>query len=69
MSTKPLIAVAGAAGKQGRSVAAALLRSGGGGGRVRALTRNPNASQARLLAQAGAEVVAAPLLWDRRRHG
>ena len=30
MSTKPLIAVAGAAGKQGRSVAAALLRSGGG---------------------------------------
>ncbi|WP_315266237.1 NmrA family NAD(P)-binding protein [Selenomonas noxia] len=68
MSTKPLIAVAGAAGKQGRSVAAALLRSGGGG-RVRALTRNPNASQARLLAQAGAEVVAAPLLWDRRRHG
>ena len=32
MSTKPLIAVAGAAGKQGRSVAAALLRSGGGGG-------------------------------------
>lgn len=35
MSTKPLIAVAGAAGKQGRSVAAALLRSGGGGARAR----------------------------------
>jgi conserved hypothetical protein len=42
-------------------VAALLQRFCAAGGGVRALTRNPNASQARLLAQAGAEVVAAPL--------
>ena len=56
---QPLIAIAGATSKQGRSVAATLLRSGQY--RVRALTRNPAAPQARALAQLGAEVVAAPL--------
>ena len=56
---QPLIAIAGATSKQGRSVATTLLRSGQY--RVRALTRNPAAPQARALAQLGAEVVAAPL--------
>jgi len=55
----PLIAIAGATSKQGRSVATTLLRSGQY--RVRALTRNPAAPQARALAQLGAEIVAAPL--------
>ena len=57
---QPLIAIAGATSKQGRSVAATLLRSGQY--RVRALTRNPTAPQARALAQLGAEVVATMLL-------
>ena len=56
---KPLVAIAGATSKQGRSVATTLLRSGQY--RVRALTRNPAAPQAQALARLGAEVVAAPL--------
>ena len=56
---KPLIAIAGATSKQGRSVATTLLQSGQY--RVRALTRNPAAPQAQALARLGAEVVAAPL--------
>ena len=42
---RPLIVVAGATSKQGRSVAASLLASGEF--RVRALTRNPSSPQAR----------------------
>ena len=56
---KPLITVVGAASKQGRSVAHALLDSGRY--RVRALTRRRDSEPARALAQRGAEVVAAPL--------
>ena len=56
---KPLVAIAGATSKQGRSVATTLLQRGQY--RVRALTRNPAAPQAQALARLGAEVVAAPL--------
>jgi NmrA-like family len=56
---KPLITVAGAASKQGRGVAHALLDSGRY--RVRALTRRRDSEPARALAQRGAEVVAVPL--------
>jgi nucleoside-diphosphate-sugar epimerase len=56
---KPLITVVGAASKQGRSVAHALLDSGRY--RVRALTRRRDSQLAQVLAQRGADVVAAPL--------
>jgi uncharacterized protein YbjT (DUF2867 family) len=55
---KPLIAVAGATSKQGRSVARSLLASGAY--RVRALTRNVNGGHARALAALGAEVAPMP---------
>lgn len=58
-SDKPLITVAGAASKQGRSVATALLASGRY--RVRALTRRIDSPPMRELAERGAEVVVAPL--------
>ena len=56
---KPLITVVGAASKQGRSVAHALLDSGRY--RVRALTRRRDSQPAQVLAQKGAEVVVVPL--------
>ncbi len=59
MNQKPLITVVGAASKQGRSVAHALLDSGRY--RVRALTRRRDSRAAQVLAQKGAEVVDAPL--------
>ena len=49
---KPLVAIAGATSKQGRSVATTLLQRGQY--RVRALTRNPAAPQAQALARLGA---------------
>lgn len=52
--TKPLITVAGATSKQGRSAVLSLLRSGRY--RVRALTRNTESPEARSLASAGAEL-------------
>jgi uncharacterized protein YbjT (DUF2867 family) len=58
-SDKPLITVVGAASKQGRSVAHALLDSGRY--RVRALTRRRDSEPAEALAQRGADVVVAPL--------
>ncbi|UJR80981.1 NmrA/HSCARG family protein [Sandaracinus amylolyticus] len=58
-TAKPLITVAGAASKQGRSVAAALLASGRF--RVRALTRRTDSPPVRELAERGAEIVVAPL--------
>ncbi len=58
-SSLPLITVAGASSKQGRSVADALL--GSGRYRVRALARTIDSEPMRELAQRGAEVVAAPL--------
>lgn len=58
-SSLPLIAVAGASSKQGRSVAGALL--GSGRYRVRALGRSAQSAPMRELAQRGAEIVVAPL--------
>ncbi|WP_322102281.1 NmrA/HSCARG family protein [Paraburkholderia sp. J41] len=55
----PLVTVAGASSKQGRSVARALLDSGRY--RVRALTRSADSAPIRALAQRGAEIVVAPL--------
>ncbi len=56
---KPLIVVAGATSKQGRSVTASLLDSSKF--RVRALTRNADSAQAQSLARMGAEVCTVPL--------
>jgi NmrA-like family len=55
----PLITVAGASSKQGRSVACTLLDSGRY--RVRALARSADSAPMRELAQRGAEIVVAPL--------
>lgn len=61
MSTKekPLIAIVGATSKQGRSVAATLLRSERF--RVRALTRKKDSAAALSLEKLGAEIVTVPL--------
>ncbi|WP_105437328.1 NmrA/HSCARG family protein [Neorhizobium sp. T25_13] len=56
---KPLIAIVGATSKQGRSVAAALLRSERF--RVRALTRKKDSTEALSLEKLGAEIVTVPL--------
>ncbi|MBB3309001.1 uncharacterized protein YbjT (DUF2867 family) [Rhizobium sp. BK196] len=56
---KPLIAIAGATSKQGRSVAATLLRSERF--RVRALTRKKDSPEALGLEKLGAEIVNVPL--------
>src|SRR5438552_4497807 len=58
-SSLPLITVAGASSKQGRSVAGTLLDSGRY--RVRALARSSDSAPMRELAQRGAEIVVAPL--------
>lgn len=58
-NNKPLITVAGALSKQGRSVAHSLLESGKY--RVRALTRRVDALEAQVLAKQGAELVNVPL--------
>src|SRR6266853_3251705 len=63
-TSKPLITVVGAASKQGRSVAEALLDSGRY--RVRALTRRRDSQPAQALARKGAEVVVAPLELGRQ---
>ncbi|WP_315584161.1 NmrA/HSCARG family protein [Actinomyces viscosus] len=59
MPDMPIIAVAGATSKQGRSVVKSLLREGSF--QVRALTRDTASQQARSLARQGAEVVMGPL--------
>ncbi|MBX5082009.1 NmrA/HSCARG family protein [Rhizobium lentis] len=56
---KPLIAIAGATSKQGRSVASTLLRSGRF--RVRALTRKKDSPEALNLEKLGAEIATVPL--------
>ncbi len=56
---KPLITVAGASSKQGRSAARALLRSERY--RVRALTRRVDSTEAQSLAREGAELLNVPL--------
>jgi len=58
MSQELTVVVTGSTGKQGGDVARALLERGL---KVRAVTRDPNSNQAKLLANAGATVVAASL--------
>ncbi len=58
MTQKLTVVVTGATGKQGGAVARGLLERGH---KVRAITRDPNSSQAKSLADAGAKLVAASL--------
>ena len=58
MAQKLTVVVTGSTGKQGGAVARGLLARGH---KVRAVTRDPNSSQAKLLANAGATLVAASL--------
>jgi len=60
METK-VIAVIGATGAQGGSLARAILADPAGGFRVRAITRKADSDKALALARAGAEVVVADL--------
>ncbi|QKK16145.1 NmrA/HSCARG family protein [Rhizobium indicum] len=62
---KPLIAIAGATSKQGRSVAATLLDSQRF--RVRAFTRKKDSPEALRLEERGAEIVAVPLELGRQK--
>jgi uncharacterized protein YbjT (DUF2867 family) len=59
MSAKKVIAVAGATGAQGGGLVRSILADKAGEFSVRAITRDPASPQARALAAAGAEVVAA----------
>jgi uncharacterized protein YbjT (DUF2867 family) len=59
VSAKKVIAVAGATGAQGGGLVRSILADKGGEFAVRAITRDPASPQARALAAAGAEVVAA----------
>jgi uncharacterized protein YbjT (DUF2867 family) len=58
MAQKLTVVVTGSTGNQGGAVARGLLERGH---KVRAVTRDPNSSQAKLLANAGATLVAASL--------
>jgi uncharacterized protein YbjT (DUF2867 family) len=58
MAKKRTVVVTGSTGKQGGAVARGLLERGH---KVRAVTRDPNSSQAKSLANAGATLVAASL--------
>jgi len=58
MAQKLTVVVTGSTGKQGGAVARGLLERGH---KVRAVTRDPNSSPAKLLANAGATLVAASL--------
>jgi uncharacterized protein YbjT (DUF2867 family) len=58
MAQELTVVVTGSTGKQGGAVARRLLERGH---KVRAVTRDPNSSQAKLLANAGAALVAASL--------
>jgi uncharacterized protein YbjT (DUF2867 family) len=58
MAQKLTVVVTGSTGKQGGAVARGLL---GRGHKVRAVTRDPNSSQAKSLADAGATLIAASL--------
>jgi uncharacterized protein YbjT (DUF2867 family) len=58
MTQKLTVVVTGSTGKQGGAVAQGILERGH---KVRAVTRDPNSSQAKSLADAGATLVAASL--------
>jgi NmrA-like family len=58
MTQKLTVVVTGATGKQGGAVARGLLKQGH---KMRAVTRDPNSSRAKSLADAGATLVAASL--------
>ena len=58
---KKIIAVVGATGAQGGGLVRAILADKQGPFRVRALTRDVNSENAKALAKAGAEVVAADI--------
>ena len=58
MAQELTVVVTGSTGKQGGAVARGLLERGH---KVRAVTRDPNSKQAKLLANAGAALVAASL--------
>ena len=58
MAQKLTVVVTGSTGKQGGAVALGLLQRGH---KVRAVTRDPNSSQAKLLANAGAALVEASI--------
>ena len=58
MAQKLTVVVMGSTGKQGGAVARGLLERGH---KVRAVTRDPNANQAKSLASAGATLIAASL--------
>ncbi|HEV7510543.1 MAG TPA: NmrA family NAD(P)-binding protein, partial [Candidatus Acidoferrum sp.] len=58
MTQKLTVVITGSTGKQGGAVARGLLERGH---KVRAVTRDPNSSQARLLANARASLVTASL--------
>src|SRR5258708_32164156 len=58
MAHQLIVVVTGSTGKQGGAVARGLLKRGH---KVRAVTRDPNSSQAKSLANAGATLVAASL--------
>jgi uncharacterized protein YbjT (DUF2867 family) len=58
MTQKLTVVITGSTGKQGGAVARGLLERGH---KVRAITRNPNSSQAKELAKAGAKLVEASL--------
>src|SRR5215470_2874419 len=58
MAQELTVVVTGSTGKQGGAVARGLLERGH---KVRAITRDPNSSQAKLLAKAGATLVTAAL--------
>src|SRR6478609_6602928 len=59
MGTRRTIAVVGATGTQGGSVARAVLHDRDAAFCVRAITRNPSSERAQALARLGAEVVRA----------
>jgi len=61
MSEKKIIAVLGATGAQGGSLAHSILNDPKSEFKVRAITRNPTSDKAKALAKAGAEVVGADL--------
>ena len=61
MADKKIIAVVGATGAQGGGLVRAILADKQGPFRVRALTRDVNSENAKALAKAGAEVVAADI--------